>query len=136
MPSPNLSTSIPCEDEECDFGTPEVVSHRATCVGVYHNLLVFSTRPHGSAYAFMSLEQTVLAEVDEVNLQIFIGCQEDPDDDFIGGKRLGICVLLTDGRFQTLLADEIALTMTQDCGLDEWVRLLHDSCFEDRSLRL
>jgi len=89
-------------------------------------------------YAFVSLRHAIFKETDSTSRRIILTSKSDGAwPTLASGEEewLELCLLLGDGRFQTLEAPQLELRLTTDSDFNAWKTRLAEMCCEDPLLR-
>jgi len=121
--------------EEDDGGEDE----EAALLSLHRWVLLFSSANAETApYAFISLRHAVLKEVDPITRRLVFASRHEnswPPVAASDDEWLELCLLLGDGRFQSLEAPQLELRLVAGTDFDTWATRLGEVCYDDGTLR-
>lgn len=108
----------------------------AAWLSLHRCLLFFAHTNEAPPYAFVSLRQASIREVDTVGRRIVLARKQDPSRGTEAEEAgwLQLCLLLGDGRFQPLEAPFLELRWTGSTDFDMWSAQLGELCFDHSHL--
>lgn len=113
----------------------------AAWVSLQHRLLFLAHSPQDAPpYAVVSLDRVALREVDSAGRRLVLASRAEaswpPAATTSEDEWLDLCLLLGDGRFQSLEAPQLELQLASSADFDAWVAHLGELCFEGAPLRV
>uniref|UniRef100_A0A7S4R684 SEC7 domain-containing protein n=1 Tax=Alexandrium monilatum TaxID=311494 RepID=A0A7S4R684_9DINO len=100
-------------------------------------LLISSSTPDSTPYAFVSLRHAILREVDAAARRLVLVSHSDSNWPPIGmadDEWLELFLLLGDGRFQPMEAPRLELRLGKAADFDAWAAHLGELCYDDPHL--